>query len=228
MIRRLTGPVVLVVLAALLAGCGGGAGDNGITKLSADAALAKVKAAAKDVTSVHVAGSIAQQGQSIALDVHVGRDRGQGVLTINGGDLEVRLLDGTAYVKGAAETFTKLGVPAIQAQIVGGKWLKSSATGGEFAAFTEFLDVDSLFESLLKPDGDVETGDTTTIGGEEAFELVDSADSGSLYIATHGDPLPLRVEKGGAAGGKVDFTDYGEDVEVEAPDGALDLSQLTQ
>lgn len=227
MIRRLTAPVVLLVL-ALVTGCGGGAADNGITELSADAALAKVKAAAKDVESVHVAGSIAQGGQSIGLDVHVGRDRGQGVLTINGGDLEIRLLEGTAYVRGATETFTKLGVPAIQAQLVGGKWLKSSASGGEFAAFTEFLDVDSLFESLLQPDGDVETGDTTTISGEEAFELVDSADSGSLFIATHGDPLPLRVQKGGETGGKVDFTDYGEDVDVQAPAGALDISQLGQ
>jgi hypothetical protein len=226
-IRARNGLVVLATLAVLTA-CGGGAEANGITKLSADDALAKVQSAAKDVSSVHVAGSVSEQGQSISLDVHAGHDSGVGTLTINGGTLEIRLLEGTAYVKGEAETFTKLGASATQAQLVGGKWLKSSADGGEFAAFTEFLDVDSLFESLLKPDGEVKTGETTTIDGEEVLALVDSADSGKLYVATHGDPLPLRVEKGGEGGGKVDFTDYGDDIDVEVPAGAIDISRLGQ
>ena len=224
--RRLNSLFALLLL-GFLAACGGGESDNGIAKLSADDALAKVKTAVKDVKSVHIAGTIDQDGQSLDLDVHSARDKGQGTLTINGGTLEVRLVDGTTYVKGEASTFEKLGAPAAQAAIIGGKWLKSGGAASQFAAFGQFLDLDQLFESLLQPEGDIEKGDTTEIEGRAALELVDKAESGgSLFIATTGDPLPLRISKSGSGGGQVDFNEYDADVTVAVPDGALDISQF--
>jgi hypothetical protein len=216
-----------LLLLVFLGACGGGESDNGVADLSADAALGKVKAAVKDVKSVHIAGTIAQQGQSFDLDVHSARGKGQGTLTINGGEMEVRLVDGTTYVKAEASTFEKLGAPAAQAQIIGGKWLKSGGATSQFAAFGQFLDLDQVFDSLLEPEGDIEKGDETEINGDAAIALIDKADSGgTLYIATTGDPVPLRISKSGSGGGQIDFTEYDADVTVAVPDGALDISQF--
>ena len=227
MIRPLKSLVPLVFL-ALVAGCGGGgSADNGVAKLSATQALAKVSEATKAVKSVHIAGTIDQDGQKLALDVHAADKHGQGTLRINGGSLEVRLVAGTTYVRGSAETFTKLGAPAQQAQLLGDKWLKSGGSGGQFAAFSQFLDTSTLFDSLLKPQGSIKTGRTTTINGQQVFELVDeSSGAGSLFISRTGKPLPVRIVKQGTGGGQVDFTDYDEDVNVTVPSGAVDLSQL--
>lgn len=224
--RRLNGLFALLLI-GFLAACGGGESDNGIAKLSADNALTKVKTAVKDVKSVHIAGTINQQGQTLDLDVHAARDKGQGTLTINGGTMEVRLLEGTTYVKAEASTFEKLGVPTAQAGMIGGKWLKSGGASSQFAAFGQFLELDQLFDSLLTPEGELEKGDTTDIEGEAAIALVDNAETGgTLYIATTGDPLPLRITKSGSGGGQVDFTEYDADVTVTAPDGALDISSF--
>jgi hypothetical protein len=224
--RRLNGLFALLLL-VFLAGCGGGESDNGIADLSADAALEKVKTAVEDVKSVHIAGTLDQQGQTFDLDVHSARGKGQGTLTIDGGDMEVRLVDGTTYVKADASTFEKLGAPAAQAQIIGGKWLKSGGAASQFAAFGQFLDLDQVFESLLEPQGEIEKGEETEINGDAAIALVDTAESGgTLYIATTGDAVPLRISKEGADGGEINFTEYDAEVTVVVPDGALDISQF--
>lgn len=224
--RRLNALFALLLL-VFLAACGGGESDNGVADLSASAALDKVKAAVQDVKSVRIAGTISQQGQTFDLDVRSARGKGQGTLTINGGTLEVRLVDGTTYVKAEASTFEKLGAPAAQAQIIGGKWLKSGGAAGQFASFGQFLDLSQVFDALLKPEGEVEKGDKTEINGRAAIALVDTAQSGgTLYVATTGDPVPLRISKGGTGGGQVDFTEYDADVTVAVPDGAVDISQL--
>jgi hypothetical protein len=219
------------VALVLVGGCGGGGGAqaNGIEKLSADKALAKVKAAAATVTSVHVKGTLSQGTQTLGIDVQLGSGKGAGTLSASGHALEVRLLDGTVYVRGDAATFEAFGAPAAQASLAGGKWLKSPATSGSFTSFSGFLEIKGLFDSLLSPDGTVKLGKSTTINGTKALTLVDTASTGgSLYVAETGKALPLRVERGGAAGGHIDFTDYGSAVTVTAPAGAVDISQLGQ
>jgi hypothetical protein len=223
--RRVNGLFALLLL-VFLAGCGGES-DNGVADLSADAALDRVKTAVEDVKSVHVVGSIDQEGQTLDIDMHTARDKGQGTLTFDGGEMELRLVDGTTYVKAEASTFEKLQVPAAQAALIGGKWLKSGGASGQFSSFGQFLDLDQLFESLLKPEGELEKGDTTEIEGDPAIALIDNAETGgTLYVATTGDPIPLRITKSGTGGGQVDFTEYDADVTVTVPDGAIDISQF--
>jgi hypothetical protein len=214
----------------LLGGCGGGgASDNGIEKLSADNALAKVKADAAAVTSVHVKGEIDQSGKSLGLDVRLGKAMGTGTLTISGGQLEIRLLNGTAYVRGDQAALIASGAPASQASLAADKWLKGSATTGSLSSFSSFLDIKTLFNALLTPQGSLKTGSSTTVNGTKAFSLIDTSSSGgTLYIALTGKALPLRIMKTGSGGGQVDFTDYDAKVTVTAPAGAIDISQLGQ
>lgn len=224
-----------LVTIALVGGCGGGSGGgsetNGIEKLTADKALAKVKADAATVKSVHVKGEIVQDGNTLGLDVHAGDAEGEGTLTVGGGTVELKLLDGTAYLRGDETALKSFGASEDELAATAGKWLKSSASGGEFDSFSLFLDTSQLFTSFLDPNGTIQAGKLTTINGKQAFTLIDSATEaegggGTLYVSATGKAVPLRIAKAGSEGGSVDFLDYDAAINVEAPEGAIDISQL--
>lgn len=211
----------------MLGGCGGGAKSNGIDKLGADAALAKVKAAVADVSSVHVKGTINQSGQPLRLEVSVGSDAAQGTVDVGGGTMDLRLVDGVTYFRGDAKVFAAFGANAAQASVAAGRWIKDTGTGGPAASFAAFLDRKQLFDNLLTPQGTVSTGGSATVNGQKALILIDnSSQGGKLYVASTGAALPLRIARSGDNGGQIDFTDYNADVSVEAPSGAIDITQL--
>lgn len=212
----------------LLAGCGGGAKSNGIDKLGADAALAKVKAAVADVHSVHVKGTINQSGQPLALEVVVGPDSAEGSITVAGGTMDLRLVDGITYFRGDAKVFAAFGANAAQASVAAGRWIKDTGTSGPAAGFAVFLNRKQLFDNALTPQGTVSTGGSATVNGQKALILIDnSSQGGKLYVASTGAALPLRIARTGDNGGRIDFTDYNADVNVVAPSGAIDISQLS-
>jgi hypothetical protein len=225
--RQSTSLVVALLGALLASGCGGGSSGNGIDKLSADDALAKVKAAAADVTSVHAKGTIQQSGKPLTLDVTVGSSAAQGTVGVGGGTMDLRLVDGVAYFRGDSKVFAAFGANAAQASLAANRWIKDTSASGPAGSFAAFLDRKKLFEALLTPQGTIKTGGDASVNGEKALILVDSsADGGKLYVAETGAALPLRIERSGANGGRIDFLDYNADVNVDAPSGALDISQL--
>jgi hypothetical protein len=234
-VTRLLKLITALVAIVLLGGCGGSSGGgsatNGIEKLTADKALAKVKADAATVKSVHVKGDIVQSGNTLGLDVHAGQSEGEGTLTVGGGTVELKLVDGEAYLRGDEAALKSFGASDQELAATAGKWLKSSASGGQFDSFSTFLDTEQLFTSLLDPNGTVKTGELTTLNGEKAFTLIDTATDaegggGTLYVAATGKALPLRIAKAGTEGGSVDFLDYDAELNVEAPADAIDISQL--
>jgi hypothetical protein len=212
----------------LVAGCGGGGKkDNGLDKLSGSAALAKVKAAAATVKSVHVHGSFAQGGKSLGIDLHIKKDAGVGRLSLDGGTLDVVRIGSTSYFRGDATALQASGASAAQAALVAGKWIKGSSSSGAFQAFSSFLDLTQLMNNILDPSGSVTVGDTSTVNDVKTVALVDNGSSGgTLYIALQGKPLPVKIVNTGSSGGTATFDQYDQDVTVKAPSGAVDLSQL--
>ena len=230
MTRQLRTLVALFALGgiALVAGCGGGAKSNGIDKLGPDAALAKVKAAVADVKSVHVKGTINQSGQPLNLEVFVGSDSAQGSIGVGGGTMDLRFVNGITYFRGDAKVFAAFGANAAQASLAAGRWIKDTSTSGPAASFAGFLNRKQLFDNLLTPQGTVSAGGSATVNGHKALILIDnSSQGGKLYVASTGAALPLRIARTGANGGQIDFTDYNADVSVEAPAGAVDITQLS-
>jgi len=227
--RRSASCVVALLGALLLVGCGGGgSGGNGIEKLSGDDALAKVKAAAADVSSVHVKGTINQSGKPLTLDVEIGTSAAEGHIGLGGGTMDLRLVDGVTYFRGDSKVFAAFGANAAQSSLAAGRWIKDTSASGPASSFSGFLDRKKLFDALLSPEGTVKSGGSATVNGKKAAVLIDSsADGGKLYVAATGPALPLRIERSGDNGGRVDFIDYNADVSVDAPSGALDISQLS-
>jgi hypothetical protein len=68
------------------------------------------------------------------------------------------------------------------------------------------------------------------VEGAPAVGLVFSETGGTLWVSARGEPLPIRFEEKGAAGGTgiLTFTDFGTEVVIEAPavETVVDIEKL--
>jgi hypothetical protein len=222
-------PLVGLALLALFAisGCGGGSGSgNGVASKSPDAILAATSTAAHSAGSVHVSGSLVSGGSPITLDLDLAAGRGgRGQLSESGLSFELIVIGDTVYIKGSDSFYRHFGGSAT-AQLFHGKWLRSSATSGELASLASLTNLGKLLDQTLTSHATLVKGATSTVAGQQAIELRDTANSGSLYIATTGPPYPIEIVKHGAESGSVTFTHWNEHVPLSAPANAIDLSQI--
>ena len=233
--------VPIVVAAALLAGCDKSGtdpaasaspstapSDNGVALLPASEILSKALAAASSAQSVHIKGDITVDSDKISLDVTVSGENGKGSITAEGQTVELIRVNNDVYMK-AGEGFWNMVAgddrsPAI-ASVLKDRWVKVPADEG-FAELANLFNPDRLLPSA----GPATKGQTKTINGISAIGLTDSVDTGEgvIYVATQGEPYPLRLE-GPAGEGAIDFTDWNAPVEITAPPAGdvLDMSQIS-
>jgi hypothetical protein len=218
----------LLVSVLVLAGCGGGgSSSNGVADKSADEIVADATAAVKEAESVHVQGGTGGDG-SIELDIYLVRDEGgEGTLTANGVSFEMIRIGDKAYFKGDDAFWQQFGGDAA-ASLMRGRWLVAPANSGDLASFTPLTDIDQLFGELLGNHGEpLEKGDETEVDGEPAIEVNDPSEGGKLYVATEGEPYPVKVEMTGEEGGAITFSEWDEEHELEAPEDPVDVAELT-
>ncbi len=228
---------VAVSAALLLAGCGSSSGSNaasstapasnGVADKTADEILAATTAAAKAQTSVHVSGTGTGGSGSVGLDLHLVKGKGgYGSITLAADTLQIVSDGTTVYFKGDKAFWTNQ-ASAQAATLIGDRWLKAPVTNESFKSLAEFADFENTVTGILKPDGSVTKGSTKDVGGTPAIEL--KSGSGSLWVATTGEPLPLQISSG-TAGDKVTFADWGKAVDVTgqvpAEKDTIDLSKL--
>jgi hypothetical protein len=219
-----------------ISACGGGGSsggktvpkDNGLAAKSAQEILDAAKNAARQKATVHAAGTHVESGdtEALTMDLDSAHDAAGGFLTINGDRIDVRRVGTQIYVK-ASKSFleTQAGLNAAQSTLAADKWLKTTTSNTDFAAFIDFTSIDEL----LKPTGAVTKGTESVVNGQKVIGLVDSkgtADEGTLYISTTGDPLPASIVAGGSGSGTTTFTNWGASLNIVAPADAIDLSQL--
>ncbi len=240
--RVLAGTAIAAAALITVTGCGGSSGGtttpaasttasatqdqgNGIADQTPEEILAAAQDAAKAQASVHVKGSLTQGGRTITMDLSLDRSKGgAGTIGDDGATFEVVSTGSTAYVRADAETWTKLfGKGA--ATLLGDKWIKATKGDGleqlaGLADYTGFLD------SVLGSAKSLTKTDVTTVDGVQAVGLKD--DSGTLYVAATGDPLPVAID--GGKNGKVTFSDWGKPVTITEPAAkdVIDPSQLGQ
>jgi hypothetical protein len=215
---------VLVVL-AMLAGCGGSSSSN-IASKSAEQIVSESKAAADAASAVHVSGSLKSASTPVTLDLNLVAGKGaQGEISQNGASFKLILLGDTAYISGSPAFYRSLG-GAAAAQLFNGKWLKASASAGEFASFKQLANMRQLIDTTLASQGTLVKGATTTVGGQQAIAVTDGAKDGTLYVATTGKPYPLQISKGGSESGKIVFDRWNQPVTITAPADSVDLSEL--
>jgi len=204
--------------------------SGGVADQSAEQILAAAKDALASAESVRVSGNMSEGGSTIGLNLALDADAGgAGTVTIDGQLLELIVTPDTAYLKGDDAFYTSFGLEGA-AQLLAGKWLAMPADSPDAAELVQFADIESL-AGILEAEGTISKGESNTINGVGAISLIDegAADNGVLWVATEGAAYPLRVNAGDDPSQAVDFTAYGEPVEVTAPpsDQVVDLAQLS-
>lgn len=217
---------MLLLALAALTGCGGSSSNNSIASKSAEQIVSESKAAADSASSVHVSGSLQSNGSPVTLDLNLVAGKGaRGELSQNGASFKLILVGNTAYISGSPAFYRSLGGSAA-AQLFQGKWLKASATTGEFASFGTLADMRKLIDTTLTSQGTLAKGATTVVNGQSAIAITDSSKDGTLYVATSGKPYPIQLSKGGSESGKIVFDRWNQPVTITAPASAVDLNEL--
>jgi hypothetical protein len=225
-LRTLAGPLSVLALAGVV-GCGSSSNDgSGLASKSPAQIVTAAQTAADSASTVHVAGAIVNGGTPIELDMELVNGKGgKGRLSENGASFELVEIGGYVYIKGSQAFYSHV-AGAAGAQLLEGKWLKASASGGTFASLTSLTNLRTLLDSTLTSHGALTKGATSTVEGQQAIAVKDATRGGTLYVATSGTPYPLQIAKRGSSGGKITFNHWNEPVTLKAPANAVDLSQL--
>jgi hypothetical protein len=218
----------------MLAGCGGSksSAGNGVASRSATGIVAVATAAADSATSVHVSASVIGNGVPFVFDLHlVAGKGGEGHLSEQGVGFDLVRIGPEAYVKGSKAFYLQFvgqfaGAGAAQhlAAQLQGRWLKGSATSGQFGPLTQITDIRQLISKALSGHGAFAKTGTTTINGQQVVGVKDTTSGGVVYVATTGKPYLIKI----AAPGKETFTfdEWNKSVALAAPANAVDISKL--
>ena len=218
-VRRVLVPVATV---ALLAGCTSSSPtpeptapvDNGIAGLPVEEIVTRAQGALGRVSSYRMRGVMTNDGRTAKIDLLNGGKNVRGTIEIEGRALEILRIGNDLYMK-ASDEFWKQFIPAQRQSVLtmlSGKYVKVDATNASFSALTEAFDA----SEIVKADGAVTKGTPTTVNGTPAIGLVNGDQKSTLYVATVGEPKPLRIESPSGRG-SIDFTDYGKPMEFAAP-----------
>lgn len=210
----------------LLGGCGSSGSENGLASKSAAEIITAAGRATEAASSVHVVGRQSAGSMPVTLDLYLQSGKGgHGVISEKGLSFEVIVLYGTTYIKGSSSFYKQIAGNAA-AQLFQGKWLKAPSSNKELAQLGSLTDLHKLIGTALAGHGALTKGSTATVNGQKTIAVRDATKGGTLYVALSGQPLPVQISKTGNEAGQINFEDWNKPVSIQAPAGAIDLSQL--
>ena len=168
--------------------------EGPLAGLTADQIAHRAIADLAAVSSVHVAGSARQDGQTAFLDLALGgkgctenmRIPGQGTSTLV-------QIGTTMWFKPSDQMWKWMAyrIPAAARRHLEGKYLQTADVPGGMAAFCSPGQLASAFGDELK---DLVKGTITTISGQPALQLADKRHSTSAYVTISARPEFLRID----------------------------------
>jgi hypothetical protein len=222
--------LVLALGGAVLVGCGssssGSGSGNGVASKTPAQIVAASKSAADGAASVHIAGSVVNEGKPVTVDMQLLAGKGgRGRITLEGLSIDLIRVGGAVYINGSQAFYRHVAGPAA-AQLLQGKWLKAPENSGNFASLASLTDLGKLIDTTLGSHGTLARGATTTVDGQKAVAIDDVSQGGTLYVATTGSPFPIEIAKRGGSGGRIVFDRWNQAVTLTAPTNAININQL--
>ncbi|WP_199550764.1 hypothetical protein [Streptomyces sp. N35] len=154
---------------------------------------------------------------------------GQGKAEIVNDGRTVYMKYDEAFLRAQSKGEAKAEVDAA-VDMLGDRWVKTSATGEGSEDLKAFCDLDQLLGEFKGGDSAARKGKVTTVDGQEAITLTenDGAERYTIYVATKGKPYLLKLTSDAAKDGEdLTFTDYDKPVDAKAPTGdVLDLDTM--
>jgi hypothetical protein len=220
--RDLVAASVLSMLFA--AGCGsggdgGGAATNGEEKKSLRQVGDDAAGALKAASGVHLVGATSDNGKQVRLNLKFQGADIAGTVTQDGHATDIIKVGPASYLKADSGYYQAQGASPQAASLAADKWVKLPASSAStFDSFT----LASLADELKSGPGDRGTVTQGSLNGRQVVVLK-TPDGSASYIANTGAPVPLRVEKPGADGGRFDLTEYGMNFDIKAPAESVEL-----
>jgi hypothetical protein len=229
----------LAALAALSAGCtsgqpsghaGGGTpsagrsstpAGNGVTEMKLNDLIKATSRALANARSVRVTGDVGTGSDAVKIDVRITHGQGAtGTATFPGGaSMGVLRLSNTVYLHGTAANWRQFGAGEA-ATMLAGKWVKLPADTPDLRDLLDFTELSGLAKLFTPDEGTPNLPGhwpTAVVRGQQAVRIGDPKD-GAVYIATTGNPYPLRLETTqGADKGTIDLAEYDKPVTVPHP-----------
>ncbi|MER7705338.1 hypothetical protein ABTX81_20905 [Kitasatospora sp. NPDC097605] len=244
--KRLAGTAAIcLLLAAGATACGDdktSATKLDTAKLSAEEIQKKAKDALAGAGSVKVVGEIAgadADGKKVTLDLVLDtQGHCKGNIAMPGmGKFEV-LGDGKqVYLKPDAEFLSNVAGGgedgAKAAELFKGRYISGVQDDPEMKDFTTLCNLKDLSKSFTEDNdaSNITKGSAGTVNGVKTFSVKSKESDGGetvLHVATEGTPYPVRIEKTGKEGGRMDFSEIDKAVTVQAPpaDQVIDYSKF--
>jgi hypothetical protein len=224
----------LVVLALVVAGCGGGGSpskggsNNGEASKSAKQITLDSVKAAESATFMRINGNVTCSGQPVGLDAFISKngDGAKAALTIGGKPVQLVVSGKDGYV--AAEPTVWSQFPGVNGAAIGqfldGRPLKFPVNNAKFAELVACAGPSALFAQLKADAGSATNKGETKYNGQSVVAV--DGTNGTLYVATSGNPYPVALVKKGKGGGTIKFSAWNQPFSVPVPTNAVDLSQV--
>jgi hypothetical protein len=227
--------IAVALLAGLAAGCGASSPTSGapastagnpLAALTARQILTKTIADFKAASSVHIAGSERDSGQTFTMDLTVGANGCQGTVGLGGQGSVVLLRIGSTVWMKPDDQFWKSFLAAAPADLpaVEGKYVRLSPKGPATSSFGAFCSLSQLAGQVSGTENQLVKGQTATIGGQPALQLKDTKQAGGAYVTISASPEFLQT---GDTGGHVDFTGYNAPLALTAPPASQTVAGST-
>lgn len=213
---------------------GGASGDGNAAEEYADTApdevVDDILKAMGELESVRLSGQMVEDGDTLDLDVQISKSgECEGTVGMEGScSFELMQVDGVSYFKPDSDFWEAQGGAAGQQlmEMADGKWVTNSK---DPEGFGDLCDLDNFIEGLEDGPEDSSIDGTGDVDGTPAVKLVFTSDDGNEGIAYVAAEDPHRILRFDVENeGKVDFTDFDEELSVEKPadDDTFDLASL--
>lgn len=191
-----------------------------LDSLSADQIASRATADLKVVKSVHVAGTATSSGQVVNLNLTLGTRGCTGTMGIKGEGSFILLKVGkTLWIK-PDDAFWKHAVggdaTSTVMSLLSGKYIKPSAKGSSLASIGSLCNPTLFATSFGGNMTGMVKGAATTIAGQPALQIKDTADPASAYVTVSAHPEFLRLA-GGGGNGQLDFSKYNAPLHLAPP-----------
>ncbi len=215
--------IVLCLLAIILASCGG-SNANDIASKSPEQILASARQAALRASSVHIVNNAAQGRLRFASDQELDQSGGRARVKLAGLSFEVTRTGNTLYLTGNP-AFARRLEHTIGIHLTPGTWLKAAANNPQLAQLAYLTELDKQLTVQLTVPRPLAKGPASTLDGQPAITLNHKAKlyNGTLYIATTGNPYPIKQTKQGRETGQTTYTNWNQPITIAAPANTIPL-----
>lgn len=230
--RTIRAVATAVTLAAAVSGCSvyDDLTTSDFAKQDGDSIIAAAGEAMQGVSSLRMTGQMRDRGEQYFVDLSIDReDRCTGTLRIGGSHLDVRRVGDRAWVKGEAGAFNRFSgsaLPRTALQRLSRSWLpvegKAAAALCDFDKLLKAFEVVDLDEKgRAREDVPATVGEESSIDGQTVVQLSASpggAHDEMVWVRSEAPHHVVRMESTATQdGGTLAFSEFDQDVEVEAP-----------